>query len=66
MRTATRYPHIERDDNGKLYVAGSGHKVILLIADHVAWRMVTLQPIATMFGACTDCATAAGRVDNRE
>jgi hypothetical protein len=39
MRTATRYPHIERDDNGKLYVAGSGHKVILLIADHVAWRM---------------------------
>ena len=27
---------------------------------------LTLQPIATMFGACTDCATAAGRVDNRE
>ena len=33
------YPHIEKAEDGKLYVAGTRFKVKILILDHVGWGM---------------------------
>ena len=33
------FPHIEKADDGRLYVAGTQFKVKILILDHVGWGM---------------------------
>jgi uncharacterized protein (DUF433 family) len=33
------YPHIEKADDGRLYVAGTQFKVKILILDHIGWGM---------------------------
>ena len=35
MMTATQYPHIEKDEQGRLFVKGTSYKVIVLLEEHV-------------------------------
>jgi uncharacterized protein (DUF433 family) len=37
MRTATEYPHIEKDETGKLFIKGTPYKLLVLLRDHTAW-----------------------------
>ena len=56
--TSTQYPHLEQHENGTVYVAGTGFKLLPLISEHVYWKWGPEQMVAQHPGLSLGAAHA--------